>query len=586
MSWNNKAVKAFVSSIVETTKTRKELDIVKWAEENRYLGDKSESHRRGFFKYSRTPYMIEPANQLKNPDCKKLVLMTSTQVAKTELLLNAIGTVVVNDPSPVMFLLPTDEMAEDFSRGRVYDLISNCLSKNFPPLNSKSQRLNARPFAGGVLRIVGASTPNNVAAVPIKYLFADEVDRIPVLVKEGDALKLAHRRQTTYINHGAKEIYSGTPTLTSSSRINREHNKGTMCVFEVQCKHCKDWAEITMERLISNKKTNIVRLTCYKCGILTDEKHKLDLITNGRWVATNPNPKKGIYSYHIWAGMNPMVNWSDIMVDFFETQISPETLKPFYNTILGKPFDDEGEYTDPEALAKMSASYSIDNLPSEIKFLTIAVDVQKDRLELYISGWGQNCHFGIDYKVFKSTHTISSADFWRECHRYLNDVRFYQDGKEKRIDSLSIDTGHQAQEVYKFAPSLFKMRNAKTDKYTPFIFLVKGASQLGADPFTRPTLRANQPRLFMVGTQQIKSELRRMYSLDTYSFKWNGNFGAKYFKMLTAERQKGTVRNGQVVKVWENKKGRRNEALDLMVYSYHAQLALSRIRRKRKWDIK
>ena len=58
-----------------------------------------------------------------------IVFMSGAQIGKTELLLNGLGFYIAHDPSPILVLQPTLEMAQAFSKDRLATMLrdTTCL---------------------------------------------------------------------------------------------------------------------------------------------------------------------------------------------------------------------------------------------------------------------------------------------------------------------------------------------------------------------------------------------------------------------------------------------------------------------------
>ena len=54
-----------------------------------------------------------------DPDIQEVVVMAGAQLGKTEAILNIIGYHIHHDPSPILVLQPTLDMAQAFSKDRV-----------------------------------------------------------------------------------------------------------------------------------------------------------------------------------------------------------------------------------------------------------------------------------------------------------------------------------------------------------------------------------------------------------------------------------------------------------------------------------
>ena len=59
---------------------------------------------------------------------EEVVIMSCAQAGKTEMILNLIGYHVAQDPSPMLVVQPTLEMAQTFSKDRLAPMVRDCSS--------------------------------------------------------------------------------------------------------------------------------------------------------------------------------------------------------------------------------------------------------------------------------------------------------------------------------------------------------------------------------------------------------------------------------------------------------------------------
>ena len=170
-----------------------------WADKYRVVPPGT-SPEPGPWRSERTPYAIEPVNACTDRETETVVLMFSSQLGKSELLLNVIGYYASQEPAPQLMLQPTVEMAEAFSKERISPMFEYS-----PGLKGKleegkdgrgtakksSTTIRMKHYSGGYLALVGANSPAGLASRPIRILLCDEIDRYPASTKEGDPIKLA-----------------------------------------------------------------------------------------------------------------------------------------------------------------------------------------------------------------------------------------------------------------------------------------------------------------------------------------------------------------------------------------------------------
>ena len=181
-----------------------------WADEYRILS--STSAEPGRWKTSRAPYQEEIMNAFTQPGIRRVVVMSSSQVGKSDVMNNVIGRFAHLDPCAIMMIQPTIEMAQDYSKTRISPMIrdTKVLSRIFYDVKDGAQQNTSKTrdgnntilskiFPGGRLIMCGANSPAGLASRPIRILLADEVDRFPASAGgEGDPVDLASKRMTTF----------------------------------------------------------------------------------------------------------------------------------------------------------------------------------------------------------------------------------------------------------------------------------------------------------------------------------------------------------------------------------------------------
>ena len=137
----------------------KKQTVSEWADKNRVLSSEY-SAEPGRWRTDRAPYQREIMDSFTQPGIWQIVIMASAQVGKSEIELNMMGCAIDNDPGPILYIQPTDKVAEDYSKRRIAPMISAC-----PSLNDKVNKARGRDsantismktFPGGSLAIIGA----------------------------------------------------------------------------------------------------------------------------------------------------------------------------------------------------------------------------------------------------------------------------------------------------------------------------------------------------------------------------------------------------------------------------------------------
>lgn len=122
---------------------------------------------------------------INDPRVKTIVFMKSSQVGASESIVNIVGYFVDYDPSPILCIQPTADMAATFSKDRITPLFRDTYvlrNKLSDKVRSKgafdvNNTIAHKVFPGGHLSIIGANSPTQLASRPIRVLLIDEVDR-------------------------------------------------------------------------------------------------------------------------------------------------------------------------------------------------------------------------------------------------------------------------------------------------------------------------------------------------------------------------------------------------------------------------
>lgn len=249
---------------------------------------------------------------------KKVVIMSAAQVGKTDaMVLNPIGYYVHYDPSPIMVIQPTIDMAEKFSKEKLSPML-----RDTPVLadriNEKSRNsgntIMQKIFPGGFITIAGANSPTGLRSHTIRILLADEIDAYPASAgKEGDPLLLASKRQTTFWNK--KQVDISTPTVKGASRIEVEYENSSRGEWNAPCPCCGELQPLVWSNVVFDKNDlSEIRYACSKCGVISSEAEWKEHFIDGTFVHEDPdNPVRG---FHLNTLASTLTTWQEVVEKF------------------------------------------------------------------------------------------------------------------------------------------------------------------------------------------------------------------------------------------------------------------------------
>ena len=268
-------VKELFARVLLKLKPPPKLTVSEWADKYRRMSPEA-SAGTGRWHTDNAPYQRAVMDAIGDPHIRMVVVKTSSQIGKTEIILNTLGYAIDYTPAPTLVMQPTVEMGQTFSKDRLAPMI-----RDTPELRRKvdaksrfsGNTIMQKAFPGGHVTIVGANSPAGLASRPIKFVLADEVDRYPASAgTEGDPLTLARTRQTTYWDK--KTVLVSTPTIKGTSRIEKAWLESTMEEWTVPCPECGEyqplvWANVVFDR--ENWPHGGVQYRCEYCGCIAGE---------------------------------------------------------------------------------------------------------------------------------------------------------------------------------------------------------------------------------------------------------------------------------------------------------------------------
>lgn len=571
-----------IAGFIEGLKPPPRMTVSEWADAYRYLAPEASSEH-GRFRTSRTPYLKPVMDKLSALDpCQEVVVMKGAQLGFTEAANNWIGYTIDIDPATTLMVMPTDDMAKRNSKMRIDTMVqkSERLMGKIAPAKSRDAQNNTlnKAFPGGVLIMTGANSPSALRSTAAKKLLLDEVDGYPGDVGgEGSPVQLAKARTRTFPKR--KILMISTPLLEGTSLIAPEFYKTDQNHWHVPCPHCGHFQDLKFERLMWDKgEPETAAYCCIECSILIEERHKPQMLGAGRMVAHAPeNAASRKIGFHVNSLYSPLgwYSWAEAAREYEEAQSDPTKMKTFTNLVLGLPYKEDGDAPEWERLHERAEAYKLNKPPADVFLITAGVDIQKDRIELEIVGWGKGRRsWSLDFRVLVGD--TSDQAVWDELAKVVSEQWEREDGFMIPLRMMAVDTGYNTQKVYDFCRRFMPNQVAA----------IKGSDTMQVAVTSPKTVdvkmdgkKVGRVKLWSLGVSVLKSELYgwlRLSKLEDGSRPANfctfPQYEGSYFKGLTAEQlMLEKNKRGYTVYRWV-KKVERNEPLDCRVYARAASI--------------
>lgn len=466
------------------------LTLREWAERYRRWPNETP------FRFDQTPHLIEIAEAYSDPDLEEMTIMKNSQAGATEGIgLNLIGYHMDQEPRSMLVVIPSVDEAEKWSKKKLQPMIDAT-----PKLHGKleegsrqtSNTILEKAFPGGSLGIVGSNSGRGFRMVTIGVVFSDDVDGWDDTAgrganNEGDQVTLIRRRTDRVVDR--KLVWVSTPTMVNArihTLYKRMERRGR---FHVPCPHCghmqvlrwggrdtpygikwdqeevdpdtyvlKD-GEILHGRTVHRPDT--AHYVCEAHGCVIEEADKADMVKRaaaskgGGYLTDSGEPVRvpGTRTLGFWFNALtitlPGSEWPRLVREFLEISDDTDALRAFYNLVLAEPWEDR-EHAELDAgnlegrVERISAE-----VPDGVGILTAFVDVQVDRLELQVMGWGirEEAWVIAHHRIYGDPER---PDVWQTLEALRTRPYRTQSGGTMRIATMMVDEGYLQQEVYKY----------------------------------------------------------------------------------------------------------------------------------------
>lgn len=562
-----------------------------WADANRYLSLES-NPTGGRWHTDTVPYTREPMDVIANSAYEDITLMWCSQAAKTEIENNLVGWIMDVDPGPILLIQETIENGRAWSKDRLDPMLRDtpCLRGKISTTRGiakqesvTSNEVLHKSFPGGHLTVVGSNSGAGLSMRPIRYLLADEIDAwAPSAGDEGDQLDLAAKRTTWF--HNRKIVTISSPRIKATSRVEPRFLASDQRRLYVPCPHCEFYQQLIWDHFDFSECDadgrpikEAIHFLCQECKRRIEERHRPAMLAECQWRPQFPGrPTAGFW---LWAIYCPPVPWATLANEYIDAQGKPEKMKVFVNTRRAETWEEAGDAPEWETIKNRAEPYEQWVVPHGVGLLVAAADVQDDRIEFSVWGFGREEEsWLIGHDVIWGNTDLDDPYLAFEQKAFL---QLPQPTRQVLLQPLLafIDSGHKTQQVYSFV------------RTRPHIYAIKGANQRFSPVVGAPTWQDIDHRghkiksgvqLWPLGVHRIKKLLYGRLKLKKPGprfIHFPHNMPDAYYRGLTVEKLI-VHSNGRE----EFKPAPQNEPLDCFVYCYAAAVLAGLTDPRTDWD--
>lgn len=551
------------------------IDFTLWAQNNIFFGN--ESPFPGAYNPDLFPYFREPLLCLQ-PDhpSRIVVLQGSAQLGKTIVANVFVGGTLDLEATSVMYVHPTIENGGRWVRTKWKPFVngSPALRRIFPWENRSRDSTNTlmhkeRVDGRAHLLVSGANSASSLAMVSYPRQVQDDLSKWQDN-ESGDPEGQADKRSQAF--EWAKILKISTPGIQGLCKIDKNFKQSDQRKFEIDCPHCGhahplEWDNFK-KSLYEGMDFAEAHFYCPDCGGIIEHHHKEVMVSKGRWVITNPKSK--VPGFYIWSAYSPLISWARIAEEYWKALGDPESEKTFMTDVIGLPYEQKGEAPPWQDIKERAASsdYIAGQVPFGALILTLGMDVQGDRVEWLVKGWGQNLRrWTIQHGVIEghiSEQRVRDALDLLMKRTWKN--RF---GREIAIDMAAIDANYETNEVKEWAkrhPKVITVKGSRTYTAPPMQLVKEERNNSGK-------IKTKQTKHWLVGVSGMKGALyKQLEKIDPLERGFCGfpsDLDDDYYKQLASEKRVLEVNKKTKYSEmkWIKLPDVRNEILDMEIYA-------------------
>jgi phage terminase large subunit GpA-like protein len=549
------------------------------------------------FRFDFAPYQREMMETPFLPDVQQTAYMLASRNGKTEVMMNILGHSISESPRRILVMYPTISQAEKWSKETLMselvaptreldDIIGDGAGRR-----KSGNTILHKLFPGGMLNIFGSNAPGEMRRAKGNLILADEIDAITGSESdEGDALEILWVRGSEYPD--TIRIAASYPSIKGQSKIEALMLKSDFRQWISACLHCGHEFQMHRKHLRYNiGKPEDAVIECPSCSKAINDKQRVEMSTHAsKWVASrpftgiagfqgnrmmSPHPtQKGFVSHLHWCAVQ------EINADSSENR--EKAMMVLVNTFDGEPYSaPTEEKPDPSIMQAQAHDYLRADaagmliLPHCVLVIVIGADVQGDRIEAEIVGFGENGQtWGLGYHILHG-NTLE-PEVWHDFDGLTLTEFSHPSGKIMKPACVCIDSGFRPDRVREFT----QPRQARR------VFSIFGSRVLGKPIITQPK-KSGKHRIYEIGTHDVKGIIYQRAHLTKATgaaeyphgfqhFPIGYGYHEQYYQRLISEDvELKKASDGDFYQFFSKKEKVRNEPLDCRVYAMAAEKILN-----------
>jgi len=358
----------FAESLTANVTRRSISSCAEWAERYRMIQPKTGSVNPELWDFKYYPWLRE----MHDSKAMRNVGQKAAQMGYTELLLNWAFFKMDIRKQSVLYVLPTDDNAGDFSSTRFDPAIES--SPHLTELFSDTKNKGLKRSGISSLYIRGSRAKNKLISIPVGNVAIDELDQ---MVQEH--IELIWERMSGQFEKQSWSI--STPTVKGYG-INKMYSHSTDEHLFFKCPSCSRTIELLEENLeicgdsqddLDYKKS---RTFCLECKATLPDEQKFEFLADAKFEAQNKDGDEDFRGFHVSQLYSSTITSAELALSALKGREDDDAAREYNNSKLGKPFVPSSYKLNDEDIDNAKKNYvALESASGLDSFITMGIDI-------------------------------------------------------------------------------------------------------------------------------------------------------------------------------------------------------------------
>lgn len=358
--------------------------------------------RPGRWNNDLTPYLVEPMDTLNLPWVRQVILQFAPQTGKSQVPINFLAYVIMQDPGPCMYIMPDEKVTKRTARRTLLPMFRNSpkIAELLSPAAADTTHMAIRFAHGMDVMMAWSTSAAEMASESVRYLIRDETDKFPDFAgKEADPRSLSDQR-TNAFPETSKTIDLSTPT-DESGYIGRamQTEADEIRHYWAVCPICKgaqimvfgqfNWPASVRDprEIIRNR---LATYQCNACGMLWDDYQRNLAVRAGFWQAERYVERPVSVGFHLPSWYSPFMSLSKVVAAHLRGLDDPGKKYVFITQHAAEVYREAITPQEEDKILEHRTALPPLVVPKEAIALTAGLDVQKFGFWFVVRAWAED----------------------------------------------------------------------------------------------------------------------------------------------------------------------------------------------------